>query len=541
MNLLASVPAHCAEFFRPETLDERIVPQTRPPISDRKDRSILSKALEYLNILVDILLVVWMFRIAFRAAGPENPNYIAIQMSLSKGWMGPSVDNTDQQYGGFRSNFKVVVGLITAHLLLRRLLFLTTPQRRRYYDLATSVHVFGLHGTGGVKIIAILAINYLIGKRLKNRAASWVFLVSTLIANEYLGGYKFFPAIEYGGLLPDWQIFFKCTTLRMLSFNVDYLEAVTVDHGERKPVEREELKRCVTPREVEEYDFINYLGYCLYLPLYIGGPIITFNDFRAQQQKPTSGTSLKRVAIYALRFVFCVLVLEYMLHNIPAFAMIKVHAFEGISPAQISLVCFFALFIIWLKLLVPWRFFRLWALLDNVDPPENMIRCVANNFSTSSFWRSWHRSFNKWAVRYVYLPLGGVEHKVRNALITFLFTAMWHDLELHLFVWGMLMVGIVLLETVAKYVFASSRKGPYYWWRFVGGTGCVLNIWMMLIGNLVGFAVGIDGMKRILHQLLLTKEGLKFVLLASAVLFEGTRIMFRIRDDERERGVDLKC
>ena len=52
------------------------------------------------------------------------------------------------------------------------------------------------------------------------------------------------------------------------------------------------------------------------------------------------------------------------------------------------------------QLLIPWRFFRLWALLDGIDPPENMIRCMANNYSTLGFWRSWHRSYNLWTVRY---------------------------------------------------------------------------------------------------------------------------------------------
>lgn len=56
-------------------------------------------------------------------------------------------------------------------------------------------------------------------------------------------------------------------------------------------------------------------------------------------------------------------------------------------------------FFIPIQLLIPWRFFRLWALLDGLDPPENMIRCMSNNYSTLEFWRSWHRSYNLWIVR----------------------------------------------------------------------------------------------------------------------------------------------
>ncbi len=31
-----------------------------------------------------------------------------------------------------------------------------------------------------------------------------------------------------------------------------------------------------------EYDYLNYLCYCLYFPLWAAGPIITFNDFMNQ-------------------------------------------------------------------------------------------------------------------------------------------------------------------------------------------------------------------------------------------------------------------
>jgi D-alanyl-lipoteichoic acid acyltransferase DltB (MBOAT superfamily) len=31
-----------------------------------------------------------------------------------------------------------------------------------------------------------------------------------------------------------------------------------------------------------EYSYLNYLIYCLYVPLYLAGPIITFNNFVSQ-------------------------------------------------------------------------------------------------------------------------------------------------------------------------------------------------------------------------------------------------------------------
>lgn len=43
-----------------------------------------------------------------------------------------------------------------------------------------------------------------------------------------------------------------------------------------------ERDRIDTPCKKEDYSFVNYLSFSLYSPLYLAGPIITFNDFIAQ-------------------------------------------------------------------------------------------------------------------------------------------------------------------------------------------------------------------------------------------------------------------
>ena len=53
------------------------------------------------------------------------------------------------------------------------------------------------------------------------------------------------------------------------------------------------------------------------------------------------------------------------------------------------------------------RFFRFWAIADEMVPPENMPQCITMTTTISDFWRGWHSSYNKWLVRYIYIPLGG--------------------------------------------------------------------------------------------------------------------------------------
>lgn len=40
--------------------------------------------------------------------------------------------------------------------------------------------------------------------------------------------------------------------------------------------------RVTTSPAEDDYNPLNYLTYCLYPPLYIAGPIVTFNDFMCQ-------------------------------------------------------------------------------------------------------------------------------------------------------------------------------------------------------------------------------------------------------------------
>ena len=91
-----------------------------------------------------------------------------------------------------------------------------------------------------------------------------------------------------------------------------------------------------------------------------------------------------------------------------------------------------------------------------MDPPENMIRCMANNYSALGFWRAWHRSYNLWIVRYLYIPLGGARRLAATSILIFTFVALWHDLSPRLLAWGWLAALFILPEVVAKKTFPPS-------------------------------------------------------------------------------------
>ena len=72
------------------------------------------------------------------------------------------------------------------------------------------------------------------------------------------------------------------------------------------------------------------------------------------------------------------------------------------------------------------------------------------------------------------------------------------------------------------------RKKFGDWHLQICALGGLASIWMMMTANLVGFAVGVDGIMEMGSQLFQI-NGLLFVILASSTLFSFVHIMFYVR------------
>ncbi|KAL8693915.1 MAG: hypothetical protein Q9218_001329 [Villophora microphyllina] len=531
--------------------------------------------------LVLIVAIPLMFKSAYDVSIPSNTNYPKYEHLLSPGWIpGRKVDNSDQQYSGFRDNIPYMFLLLIFHPLLRRLYEALRPintqtvpelhketrsaqvrradarldQRVRFDIGFACLYLLGLHGTSAFKVFAILGYPYAAIARL---VLPWTSASGVSDGNPAQNWGSHLDS--YGGLLPRWEILFNITVLRLISFNLDYCWGLNRAGGsplEKKQLDPSDLSdrdRVDIPAKSEDYSFRNYFAYVLYSPLYLTGPILTFNEYISQLRYQPKSISRDRTTLYGIRFLISLLTMEVMVHFIYAVAISKSQpAWEVYTPFQLSMLGYFNLHHIWLKLLLPWRFFRFWALLDGIDPPENMVRCMSDNYSTLAFWRGWHRSFNRWIVRYIYIPLGGSggpgthgqwgkARAVVNMLVVFTFVALWHDIQLKLLVWGWLITFFVLPEVLAGYAFPKRKwqnhKDAY---RVICGIGAVGNILMMMAANLVGFAVGLDGLKGLVQGIVGSYSGLVFLVTACGALFVGAQVMFELREHELRHGIKLK-
>ena len=70
--------------------------------------------------------------------------------------------------------------------------------------------------------------------------------------------------------------------------------------------------------------------------------------------------------------------------------------------------------------------------------------------SLTEFWRRWHVSLGRWFRDYVYIPLGGSRVStakcIRNLLVVWLLTGLWHGASLTFVVWGLYHGVLLLIE-----------------------------------------------------------------------------------------------
>jgi D-alanyl-lipoteichoic acid acyltransferase DltB (MBOAT superfamily) len=478
------------------------------------------------------------------------------------------VDLNDGQLKGFLEGLPLLSLVAVIFVVLRRALvsFTSSLSVSLVYYL-----VFGIgfatyiHGPGVVYIILMVLCNYLIDKNLVGTRLfpifTWIGNLAFLLITEYYHGYKFAWISQNLAFLDSysyelqWHRVSNLCMLKVVSFMIDHHWKVS---NKAVPTHEKHLNKCDECTESiqclkyrmeshgRHFSCLSFMSYVFYPPLYLAGPTLTYNAWISQVIRPQETFSTSRLMTYLLRFLVVFAVLMWFIHNLffPTIANNSKnrHILDKFGPYELIIASYFILKWIWLKFTVIWRFFRIWALLDGIESPENMGRCMSNNYCFEGFWRMWHRAFNQWLIRYLFIPLGGGKYKIFNIWVVFGFVALWHDLTLNLLAWGWGMCIFIMPEVLAKAYFASERMAGFrktlvYSWMSACAGG--VYICLMILANLVGFSFGLAGL-RITLEGMMNFEGFLLLLKSLTVLTFGTHFMLLFREDEQRRGLKDK-
>ena len=123
----------------------------------------------------------------------------------------------------------------------------------------------------------------------------------------------------------QWNVMFNMTILRLMSFCIDYSWKI---RNKRHPINSEHEKKCnicnqntqcykfrqETPAPLSDYNFFTYLTFLTYGPLFISGPVTTFNAWISQIRVPQNTNSQKQVWKYVFRTFIDYILFEIFLH-----------------------------------------------------------------------------------------------------------------------------------------------------------------------------------------------------------------------------------
>jgi protein-cysteine N-palmitoyltransferase HHAT len=365
---------------------------TPPPTPPRKVKSFVKEeyyrnsvgpmGVRMATIASTVSVLIWGW-ITFEYSSEKNANYYRYVRKLSSGWIfGRMIDNSDSQYSSFRNNVPVLALVLVVHqimtLLLRKIfknpndsLDSNWANWRMVWNLTTAtIFLFSLFGASLVKVWILVSIHYLIMKSVKSIASpifSWVFGIGILFLNHAFQGYKFgvIPGLAWldmvNGIGMRWQISFNFCVLRMISFSMDYywmrqslLQFDSQLEGDviHEVTELSEKSRIEKHLSACDYNYFSYMCYLTYAPLYLAGPIISFNNYMEQIRRTPKTISFRSTAVYAVRWLGIVLLMEIMMHLFHVVAIKDTRAWEGFSSLQIFTLGYFNLNLIWLKVLI---------------------------------------------------------------------------------------------------------------------------------------------------------------------------------------------
>lgn len=213
----------------------------------------------------------------------------------------------------------------------------------------------------------------------------------------------------------------------------------------------------------------NLIKYAVYISMFeqlIAGPIVTYgqikNELHQREIKPESVLKGAGVFVFGLG-------LKVLLANPigKLWSQTCAIGFESISTP----LAWMAIFAFSFQIYFDFFGYSLMAIglgqMLGFKLPKNFDHPYTS-LTMTEFWRRWHITLGNWFKEYVYIPLGGNKKgniaTIRNLLVVWLLTGLWHGAGYNFILWGVLLFIIIILEKflIGKYLNKAPLIGHIY-------------------------------------------------------------------------------
>lgn len=307
-------------------------------------------------------------------------------------------------------------------------IYLLTKERYRNLVLFLASLVFYAWGEPvyiGLMLFSTV-LDYANGRVLEYaRAAGQEHLARGILAESVLINLSLLGVFKYSGVLPL-PIGISFYTFQTMSYTID------VYRGE-VPAQR---------------DLAAFGAYVSMFPQLIAGPIVKYKDVAKDLENRSfeAGEASAGIGRFCIGLGKKVLLANQIgllweaVQQIPPGQMSTLTAWVGSAAYALQLYFDFSGYsdmAIGLAGMIGFH------LKENFDYPYS-------SKSITEFWRRWHISLGQWFRDYVYIPLGGnrkgILMQIRNILIVWALTGIWHGKGWNFLIWGMYFGILLILE-----------------------------------------------------------------------------------------------
>ena len=194
--------------------------------------------------------------------------------------------------------------------------------------------------------------------------------------------------------------------------------------------------------------FVGFTSYVTLFPQIVAGPIVRYEDVAAEIEERT--VNINKISEGIGKFIKGLAKKVLLANNIGLiWSQIKVMDYGQISAVTA-----------WIGILA-FTFQIYFDFSGYSDMAVGMGKMLGFNFpknfdhpymskSISEFWRRWHITLGTWFREYVYIPLGGnrkgLPKTLRNLLITWALTGLWHGASWNFILWGLYFGVLIIIE-----------------------------------------------------------------------------------------------
>lgn len=204
--------------------------------------------------------------------------------------------------------------------------------------------------------------------------------------------------------------------------------------------------------EAHHHSLLDYACFVSYFPQLVAGPIISQQDLIPQFQDKEK--RIFQSENFARGILLFVIGLSKKLIVADTLDMMVSRGFS--DPGRLdSLSLFIVMLSYTLQIFFDFSGYCDMALglakMMNFDLPVNFCSPYQSK-SIREFWRRWHITLNQFLTKYVYIPLGGNRNgtfrTLRNILIVFFLSGLWHGANWTFILWGVCHGIILMIETL---------------------------------------------------------------------------------------------